>query len=103
MNIGAKIKEIREDKNFTQQELADMILKSRSSLQKYENGQISINVDVLEDIAKALDVDIITFFENNTQNLISQLKKRLNLKNIPPGQLEYDLKFFLDFLKFKYK
>lgn len=56
--IGAKIKYFRKNKNFSLQEMADFLCKSKSTVSKYENGQISIDIETLYDIAKVLGVHV---------------------------------------------
>lgn len=54
--IGAKIRYFRKKKGMTIQELADIILKGKSAVSKYENGQIIIDIVTLYDIAEVLGV-----------------------------------------------
>lgn len=56
--IGAKIKYFRKNKNFSLQEMADLLCKSKSTVSKYENGQISIDIETLYNIAKVLGVHV---------------------------------------------
>ena len=56
--IGAKIKNYRKMKKFTLQQLADRIHKSRATVSKYENGDITIDIETLYDISKALDIGL---------------------------------------------
>ena len=56
--VGTRIKNLRKEQKLTLQQLADMIHKSRATVSKYENGEISIDVETLQDIAQALDCDI---------------------------------------------
>ncbi|MCC8077602.1 MAG: helix-turn-helix domain-containing protein [Oscillospiraceae bacterium] len=53
--IGRKIKQYRKGK-MTQQELAEKISKTESSIRKYEKGLVTIPLDVLEKIASTLEV-----------------------------------------------
>lgn len=55
--IGMNIKKYRKGK-FTQQELADKIGKTESSIRKYEKGLVTIPLDVLNKIATALEVKV---------------------------------------------
>lgn len=55
--IGQNIKQYRKGK-MTQQELADKIGKTESSIRKYEKGIVTIPLNVLEQIASALDVSV---------------------------------------------
>ena len=56
--IGAKIKYFRKNKNYSLQELADLLYKSKSTISKYENGQIAIDIETLYAIARALGVHV---------------------------------------------
>lgn len=55
--IGMNIKKYRKGK-FTQQELADKIGKTESSIRKYEKGLVTIPLDVLNRIATVLEVKV---------------------------------------------
>lgn len=55
--IGMNIKKYRKGK-FTQQELANKIGKTESSIRKYEKGLVTIPLDVLNKIATALEVKV---------------------------------------------
>lgn len=57
-HIGSRIKLYRKHQNLTLEELAYMIHKSTSTLWKYENGGVSIDILTLSDIANALGVEI---------------------------------------------
>lgn len=55
LEIGKRIKRFRKGK-MTQKELADKIGKAESSIRKYEKGLVTIPLDVLQDIAAALNI-----------------------------------------------
>lgn len=54
--VGMNIKEARKASKITQQQLADRIQRTESSIRKYEKGIVQIPNDVIEEIARALDV-----------------------------------------------
>lgn len=56
--IGTKIRSIRKSRNMSMEDLARIICKTKSAISKYENGQISVDIVTLYDIAEALQVDI---------------------------------------------
>ena len=58
-DIGEQIRKSRNSIKMTQQELADVIGKSVPSIQKYEIGAVTPPLNVLIDIADALDVSIV--------------------------------------------
>ncbi|MCK4486139.1 MAG: helix-turn-helix transcriptional regulator, partial [Desulfobacterales bacterium] len=61
--IGLKIKQIRKSWGLSQIELAERIGISFQQIQKYEKGSTRISVMRLQQISKALGVNITAFFE----------------------------------------
>lgn len=57
-HIGQQIKMYRKVQGLTLQQLADLIHKSRASVSKYENGEITLDVGTLYDISKALHIHV---------------------------------------------
>ena len=68
MTIGSNIKQIRKEKKLTQSDLAKKINKGLRTVQKYESDDINIPIDVLKDIAKTLDIELIDLIidDNNS-------------------------------------
>ncbi len=66
--IGKKIKNYRKMKRLTLQQLADTIHKSKATVSKYENGEITIDIETLYEISIALDVNLnqLTDYNPNT-------------------------------------
>ena len=57
MKIGQKIKEARNIKRLTQQELGDLVGVQKSAIAKYESGRVvNIKRSTLQKIASALDL-----------------------------------------------
>lgn len=56
IEIGNKIRQFRQSRKMTLDELANVIHKSRATLSKYERGEISIDIDTLYELADALHV-----------------------------------------------
>ena len=65
MSFGDNIKKQRRMKNLTQQQLGDLINKNIRTIQKYEKGDTTPSIDVLNDIANALDIDINVLTNTN--------------------------------------
>lgn len=67
-HVGSQIKMFRKIKKLTIDDLAKMINKSKSTVSKYESGEITIDIITLYDIAKALNINIINLidYEENT-------------------------------------
>lgn len=76
MEIGKKIKKLRELRNITQEYMAEKLDTSQQNYSRWEKGEIEITVSRLEQIAKILDMrpeDIFSFdekivFNNNYCN-----------------------------------
>lgn len=61
--LGQNIKHIREQKNLSQEELGFQIKSARNYIGCIERGEKSPSLDVIFDIAQALDVEPKVFFE----------------------------------------
>jgi transcriptional regulator with XRE-family HTH domain len=61
--VGQKIRKIREARDFTQDNLAFELGITKSAYSKIEREQSNVSVKRLEQIAKALEVDIVEFFK----------------------------------------
>lgn len=67
MEIGKLIKELRQKKGMTQEELAEKTEVSVRTIQRIENGEVDPRAYTLQMIAKALEVDFSTFVENKSE------------------------------------
>ena len=56
--LGARIKELRTAKNYTQEQIAERLGISRQKYARIENGANSITLDILSRIADVLDVAV---------------------------------------------
>lgn len=56
--IGRNIRQFRQSRGMTLDDLAKAVHKSRATLSKYERGEISIDIDTLYDLALALRIHI---------------------------------------------
>jgi transcriptional regulator with XRE-family HTH domain len=59
--IGNHIREFREKKGFSQEELAEIMEVHRSTISKVENGKFAITIDYLVKFAWYLDFNISIF------------------------------------------
>ena len=67
-HVGQRIKKYRKSRGYTIEKLSSMIGKSKATLSKYENGTITIDVETLFDISKALDIDLKCFIDYQIPN-----------------------------------
>jgi len=70
------IKNLMDKKKLTQDEISQMIGKNRNTITNYFTGKTKIDVDTLEDVAKALEVPVSYFFEDK-----EDVKKIINNTN----------------------
>lgn len=68
MNIGENIKKARESKKISQDKLAKLSNMPRTSLGRYERGERTPNIDILNKIANALGVNITDLLSENTND-----------------------------------
>lgn len=60
---GENIKKYRDLRNFSLQVLAEKVGLTKKTIQRYELGEIRINMDRLKDLSKALDVSVAQLTE----------------------------------------
>lgn len=58
IETGRHINDFRKRRNMTLQEMAGLIHKSKSTLSKYESGEISVDIETLYEIADTLHVHV---------------------------------------------
>ena len=56
--FGIHLRRLREAKNLSQQELADLSDLAKTSINRYENAHLSVTIDVLISIARGLDIPL---------------------------------------------
>lgn len=98
MDIGAKIKQARLAKGYTQEELGKLIGVQKSAVAKYEKGKIvNIKRSVLAKISKALEippVELVSDIEEKpveTANKLADLFLGLEIK-----ETDTEVKLMLD-------
>ena len=65
LDIGFKIKKLREEKNLSQEQLANLLEISQSKLSKIENGRLKkIEMKLVLKFCKSIDINLDDFFEN---------------------------------------
>lgn len=61
--FGTHLRKIREERELSQQQLADMSNIAKITIQRIENGKFAVTIDVLFSISKALDMTLEEFFK----------------------------------------
>lgn len=75
--IGQRIKEVRTDKQLTQEYLANMIGVNTSHVSNIETGKTKISLTLLIKICDALGVTLDYLLENEYHNPTSVIEKEL--------------------------
>ncbi len=57
-NFGTHFRKLREEKNLSQQKLADMANIHKSTIHTLENGLNAVTIDVIISIAIALEIPV---------------------------------------------
>ncbi len=79
--IGIRIKQARKNKNLTLDEVAEKINLNKSTLSRYEKGQINrIKLPIIQALANILDVSpsFLIGIETNLLEQNNDIKKRIH-------------------------
>jgi transcriptional regulator with XRE-family HTH domain len=63
--IGLTIRDLRENKKYSKEFLANISNVDRNYLTGIENGKRNVSVEILERILKALDISVTDFFKKD--------------------------------------
>ena len=68
--MGESIREIREKKGHNQEQLAEIMKVSRTTISKIENGKFNCSIDYLSKFSWFLGFEVtIKDFKNNSKNI----------------------------------
>lgn len=81
VTVGSNIRDLRKQKNLTLKQVAKKINKSIATVAKYESGEITIDVETLYEISKALGVRV----EQLLHSPDSRPRKSSRNSAIPPA------------------
>lgn len=76
--FGKRLKEIRKNKNITQEQLAEIIGLEPKQICRIENGACFTTFEKLQRIANTLDVEIYEFFKYEYKKPKDALVKEMN-------------------------
>lgn len=110
-NIGKVIKQIREEKGLTQQQLAELINMHRSNYSKVESGERDLSIDAINKIAKffGMTIDQLVNFDGampqeitvEDKTLLEQVKLMQELEPEEKSMVFKMIDTFLTKKKFK--
>ena len=111
MDVGLNIKRLREEKGYTQQQIAELINMHRSNYSKIESGQREISIDALDKIAKhfGMTIDQIVHMDGDVPKEVTiedktDLEQLRLLQELEPEEKNMVIKMIDTFLtKKKFK
>ena len=81
MSFGKKLKKLREDRNLTQQDLANIIKVSSKTISRYESGESTPRyTKIYDDIAMALNIDKIELLSEE-ESFVLSIKDKFGSKD----------------------
>lgn len=95
-HIGSRIRNYRKTQKMTLQQLADKIHKSRATVSKYENGEITLDVETLYEISIALDVEMNQLTDYRVENSQPTPVATSHNRHSPFFKAEYLYFYFYD-------
>lgn len=96
--IGKTIKKYRQKRKLTQNELAELIGKTGSSVQKYESGVTEIPLSVLEKIAHVFKCHVLDLLDGDSANNWMDIRDNaaINFLNSIGCKVIWDAGHFID-------
>lgn len=82
LTVGNNIKKYRTIRNYSLQDLAERVGLTKKTIQRYENGEIKINMERLPEIATALEVGMDTLLDGAYELLGVNLSE-VQMINLP--------------------
>lgn len=76
MELGTKIKKLRELRNFTQEHMAQKLHMSQSGYSKIERDETEVSYQRLQQIAEVLDVSVEAITAFNEKIVFSQMNNQ---------------------------
>lgn len=109
MNFSQKLKRLRQEKNWSQEKLAEEIGVKRLAVSKYESGQSKPSAETLQKISEVFGVSIDYLLAEDSKKLTEkEIKDKTLLEYVSEIEKMDEeeknfVKFFLDAVIFRYK
>ena len=87
VNVGAKIKALRENSGFTQSNIAKYLKVDQSLISKVETGERALAIDMLEKLAILFGVNL-TVFDDSFDGQIKPLTLALRASEVNEDDLD---------------
>lgn len=103
--FSIKLKELREERQLTQNQLSEILRTSKQSIWNYETSHREPNIDMIIDIAKYFNVSVDYLlgnseYKNNTQKSLNELlSEKLEIPSESSNELTYLFDQYLEIVK----
>ena len=98
--VAKQIRYLRLKKGLTQEYLAEKAELGFNYIYRLESKQLNVTVDTIEKIMKALEIDINTFFDVETQNRENEFNQLIEeIEHLPKEKREPTIKALRDIIK----
>lgn len=87
MKFRERLKLLREDKGFTQKDLAEALSITVSTISHYENGTREPSIEILIQMSKILGVSVDYLIGNTDVNILPEIMNKTYCKKISTGEL----------------
>ena len=101
MLLGERIKRIRTEAGLTQAQFSEIVGVSQQSVQKWESGQVTPDLDKIVMMSKYFDVSLDALILGNDNRIVEEMKKTTVVK--PQYQNMHDWEFYSSNLLTEYQ
>ena len=87
-NIGKNIKKFREEKNMTQEQLAEKLFVTRQAVSNWENGKSQPDIDTITKISQELNMSVEEIIYGQKNNIVVETitnQSKVVVKNADKG------------------
>jgi transcriptional regulator with XRE-family HTH domain len=89
INVGRRLKEIRERKGVSQREVARLSGQSAGTVSAIELGKVSPSVETLKQLCDCLDISLADFFSSDQTNPTSAFFSSEEMVGVSMGLIHY--------------
>ena len=91
--VAKQIRHLRLEKGFTQEHLAEKANLGFNYIYRLENKQLNVKIDTVEKIMQALEIDLNTFFNIETQQREPEFNQLIDdIEHLPKEKREPTIK-----------
>ena len=95
MELGSRIKQLRNKSGYTQEQLAEKLGVSAQSVSKWENAAAMPDITLLPFIAGEFGVSIDDLFDLTKEQKLHRIQSRMDTESELPGDLFWEYEEFL--------